>query len=49
MFLVFRDDRTYSYIESPYVNTLADEVTQNHVAFSLSKYKRYSFLNEGIR
>lgn len=41
------DDRTYSYIESPYANTLADRVAQNVLHFHYPKYKRYSFLNRG--
>ena len=41
------DDRTYSYIESPYANTLADRVAQNVLHFHYPEYKRYSFLHRG--
>lgn len=41
------DDRTYSYIESPYADTLADRVAQNILHFHYPEYKRYSFLHRG--
>jgi aminopeptidase-like protein len=41
------DDRTYSYIESPYADTLADRVAQNVLHFHYPNYKRYSFLHRG--
>lgn len=41
------DDRTYSYIESPYADTLADRVAQNVLHFHFPEYKRYSFLHRG--
>ncbi len=41
------DNRTYSYIESKYGNTLADRVLQNVLKFHFPDYKRYSFLKRG--
>lgn len=41
------DDRTYSYVESPYADTLADRVAQNVLHFHYPAYKRYSFLHRG--
>ena len=41
------DDRTYSIIESPYANTLADRVLSNVLRFHYPEYKRYSFLKRG--
>lgn len=41
------DDRTYSYVESPYADTLADRVAQNVLRFHYPNYKRYSFLHRG--
>lgn len=41
------DDRTYSYIESPYADNLADRVVQNVLSFHYPKYKRYSFMQRG--
>ena len=41
------DDRTYSYIESKYADTLADRVLQNVLHFHYPEYKRYSFLKRG--
>ena len=41
------DDRTYSYVESPYADTLADRVAQNVLHFHYPEYKRYSFLYRG--
>lgn len=41
------DDRTYSYIESKYADTLADRVIQNVLHFHYPAYKRYPFLKRG--
>lgn len=41
------DDRTYSYIETKYANTLADRVLQNVLKYHYPEYKRYSFLKRG--
>lgn len=41
------DDRTYSYVESAYGNTLADKVLKNVLHFSFPEYKKYSFLISG--
>lgn len=41
------DNRTYSYIESPYADNLADKVAQNVLSFHYPEYKRYSFLERG--
>ena len=41
------DERTYSYIESKYGNTLADRVLQNVLKFHYPEYKRYSYLKRG--
>lgn len=41
------DDRTYSYVESPYADTLADRVAQNVLHFHYPAYMRYSFLHRG--
>ena len=41
------DNRTYSYIESKYADTLADRVLQNVLHFHYPEYKRYSFLKRG--
>jgi aminopeptidase-like protein len=41
------DDRTYSYLESRYADTLADKVIQNILKFHCSEYKRYPFLKSG--
>jgi aminopeptidase-like protein len=41
------DDRTYSYLESRYADTLADKVIQNVLKFHYSTYRRYSFLKSG--
>lgn len=41
------DDRTYSYIESKYADTLSDRVIQNVLKFHYPGYKRYSFLKRG--
>jgi aminopeptidase-like protein len=41
------DDRTYSYLESRYANTLSDKVIQNVLKFYYPEYKRYPFLKSG--
>ncbi len=41
------DDRTYSYVESKYANTLTDRVIQNVLKYHYTDYKRYSFLQRG--
>ena len=41
------DNRTYSYVESPYADNLADRVAQNVLSFHYPDYKRYSFLYRG--
>ncbi len=41
------DDRTYSYVESKYADTLADRVLQNVLKFHYPNYKKYTFLNRG--
>ena len=41
------DNRTYSYIESKYANTLADRVVQNILSFHYPEYKHYTFLDRG--
>lgn len=41
------DDRTYSYIESRYGNTLADRITKNVLRFIYPNYKTYSYLYRG--
>lgn len=41
------DERTYSYIESKYGNTLADRVLQNVLKYHYPEYKCYSFLKRG--
>jgi aminopeptidase-like protein len=41
------DDRTYSYVESKYADTLADKVIQNVLKFHFPNYKKYSFLESG--
>ena len=41
------DDRTYSYIETKYADTLADRVLQNVLKYHNPSYKRYSFLKRG--
>jgi len=41
------DDRTYSYLESKYANSLSDKVIQNILKFYYSEYKRYPFLKSG--
>jgi len=41
------DDRTYSYIETRYADTLSDKVIQNVLKFHYPDYKRYPFLKSG--
>lgn len=41
------DDRTYSYLESRYTDTLADKVIQNVLKYHYPEFKRYSFLKSG--
>lgn len=41
------DNRTYSYIESKYANTLADRVIRNVLSFHYPEYKIYPFLKRG--
>ena len=41
------DNRTYSYVESKYGNTLADRVARNVLSYHYPEYKTYSFLKRG--
>lgn len=41
------DNRTYSYVESKYANTLADRVVRNVLSFYYPEYKTYSYLKRG--
>ena len=41
------DDRTYSFIETPYGNTLSDRVLKNVLRFHYPEFKQYSFLKRG--
>lgn len=41
------DNRTYSYIESPFGDNLADRVAQNVLSFHYPDYIRYSFIERG--
>ncbi len=41
------DDRTYSYIATPYGNTLADKVLKNVLKYHYPDFKEYSFLKRG--
>ena len=41
------DNRTYSYVESKYANTLADRVARNVLSYHYPEYKTYSFLKRG--
>lgn len=41
------DDRTYSYIQTRYGNTLTDKITKNVLQFIYPEYKEYSFLKRG--
>ena len=41
------DNRTYSYVESKYANTLADRVVRSVLSYHYPEYKTYSFLKRG--
>ncbi|MDO5379834.1 MAG: DUF4910 domain-containing protein [Acidaminococcaceae bacterium] len=41
------DNRTFSYVESRYGNTMADKVAKNVLGFYYPNYKSYSFLKRG--
>ena len=41
------DDKSFSYIESRYGNTLSDRVAQNVLRFYYPNYVRYTFLDRG--
>jgi len=41
------DNRTFSYVESRYGNTMADKVAKNVLGFYYPDYKSYSFLKRG--
>jgi aminopeptidase-like protein len=41
------DNRTYSYLASPYGNTLADRVAKHVLDRRVEKYKSYSYLDRG--
>ena len=41
------DDKAYSYVASPYENTLADKVASNVLSFKHPDFIKYSFLNRG--
>lgn len=41
------DNRTYSYVESRYANTLSDRVLQGVLKYYYPQYKRYSYLCRG--
>lgn len=41
------DNRTFSYVESRYGNTLADKVAKNVLNFYYPEYQTYSFLERG--
>ena len=41
------DNRTYSYIETPYGDTLADRVLRNVLRYHYPEFKQYSFLKRG--
>ncbi len=41
------DNRTYSYIATPYGNTLADKVLKNVLRYYYPEFKEYSFLKRG--
>lgn len=41
------DNRTYSYVESKYANTLTDKLVKNVLSFHYPEYKTYSFLQRG--
>lgn len=41
------DNLTYSYLETPYADTLADKVVQNVMHYHYPEYKRFSYLRRG--
>lgn len=41
------DNRTYSYVESRYANTLTDKLIKNVLSYHYPDYKTYDFLNRG--
>ena len=41
------DDRTYSYVQTRYGDTLTDKVTKNVLSFEYPEYKEYAFLKRG--
>lgn len=41
------DNRTYSYVESKYANTLADRVVSNVLTFHYPDFKTFTFLDRG--
>ncbi|MDR1913815.1 MAG: DUF4910 domain-containing protein [Clostridiales bacterium] len=41
------DDRAFSYVASPYGNTLADKALKNVLRFEVTDFKSYSFLERG--
>ena len=41
------DDKTYSYVESKYADTLTDKLIKNVLSFHYPKYKCYNFLQRG--
>ncbi len=41
------DDRAYTYLASPYGNTIADKVAKNILDFHAPNYIRYSYLERG--
>ena len=41
------DNRTYSFVESKYANTMADRVVRNVLSYHYPEYKTYSFLKRG--
>lgn len=41
------DNRTYSYVESRYGNTLTDKLCQNILKYHYPEYKRYTYLDRG--
>ena len=41
------DDRTYSFVNTRYSNTLADKVLENILKFHYPNFKKYSFLKRG--
>ena len=41
------DDRTYSFVNTRYADTLADKLLENVLKFHYPSYKKYSFLERG--